>query len=85
MTYHRENPKSETESPCLGLLFIKNDDDKLYDKLYDKHDEFTFHVGKFPFLSGNISSSSSYGVYISHIFFVLYIVMAGVMHEINHT
>ena len=32
--------------------------------LYDKRDDFDSPVGNFPFLSSNISSGSSYGVYI---------------------
>ena len=40
---------------------------RLYTKLYDKHDDFDFHIVNFPFLSSNIPSSPSYGVYISQL------------------
>ena len=34
---------------------------------YVKHDDFDFHIVNFPFLSSNIPSSPSYGVYISYL------------------
>ena len=40
---------------------------KLSTKLYDKPDDFDVHIVSFPFLSSNIPSSSSYGVYISQL------------------
>ena len=36
-------------------------------RLYDKRDDFDFHIVNFPFLSSNISSGSSYDVYISQL------------------
>ena len=35
--------------------------------LYDKHDDFNFHITNFPFLSSNIPSSPAYGVFISQL------------------
>ena len=40
---------------------------RLSTRLYDKHDDFDFHIVNFPFLSSNIPSSPSYGVYISQL------------------
>ena len=40
---------------------------RLYTKLFDKRDDFDFHIVNFPFLSSNIPSSPSYGVYISQL------------------
>ena len=40
---------------------------RLYTKLYDKRDDFDFHIVNFPFLSSNIPSSPLYGVYISQL------------------
>ena len=34
---------------------------------YDKRDDFDFHIVNFPFLSSNIPSGPSYGVYISQL------------------
>ena len=46
----------------LDLTFIIESNNRLYTKLYDKCDDFDFHIVNFPFLSSNILSSSSYGV-----------------------
>ena len=51
----------------LDLTFIIGDSNRLYTKLYDKCDNFNFHIVKFPFLSNNIRSGPSYGVYILHL------------------
>ena len=34
-------------------------------KIYDKRDDFDFDIVNFPFLDGDVSRSTSYGVYIS--------------------
>ena len=44
---------------CVPLVFIF--------RLYDKRDDFDFHIVNFPFLSSNIPSGPSYGVYISQL------------------
>ena len=49
----------------LDLTFVKGNNNRLYTKLYDKCDDFDFRIVNFPFLSSNIPSSPSYGVYIS--------------------
>ena len=49
----------------LDLTFIIESSNRLYTKLYDKRDDFDFHIVNFPFLSSNIPSSPSYGIYIS--------------------
>ena len=51
----------------LDLTFIIESNNQLYTKLYDKRDDFDFHIVNFPFLSSNIPSSPSYGVYISQL------------------
>ena len=51
----------------LDLTFIIESNNRLYTKLYDKRDDFHFHILNFPFLSSNIPSSPSYGVYISQL------------------
>ena len=48
----------------LDLTFIIDSGSKLSIRLYDKRDDFDFHIVNFPFLSGNIPSGPSYGVYI---------------------
>ena len=40
----------------LDLTFIVEKDGKFSTKLYDKRDDFDFHIVNFPFLSSNIPS-----------------------------
>ena len=42
-------------------------DGQLHTSLYDKRDDFNFHITNFPFLSSNIPSSPAYGVFISQL------------------
>jgi len=37
---------------------------RLRTKLYDKRDDFDFHIVNFPFICGNIPATPAYGVYI---------------------
>ena len=46
------------------LTFIIDSGRKLSPWLYDKRDDFDFHIVNFPFFSSNIPSGPSYGVYI---------------------
>ena len=39
----------------------------LHTSIYDKRDDFNFHITNFPFLSSNIPSSPAYGVFISQL------------------
>ena len=51
----------------LDLTFTIGSYSRLYNKLYNKRDDFGFHIVNFLFLSSNIPSSPSYGVYISQL------------------
>ena len=51
----------------LDLILIIGSKNRLCTKLYDKRDDFDFHIVNFPFLSSNIPSSPSYGVNISQL------------------
>ena len=58
---------SDTEAPFLDLhLSISNG--FVSSKIYDKRDDFDFDIVKFPFLNGDVPRSTSYGVYIPHLF-----------------
>ena len=46
------------------LTFIIGNNNRLYIKLYGKHNDFSCHIFNFPFLSSNIPSDLSYCVYI---------------------
>ena len=54
---------SDTEAPFLDLhLSISNG--FVSSTIYNKHDDFDFHIVNFPFLVGDVPSRPSYGVYI---------------------
>ena len=55
------------DTDYLDLTFIIDSGGKLSTRLYDKRDDFDFHIVNFPFLSSNIPSGPSYGVYISQL------------------
>ena len=57
----------DEQANYLDLTFIIGNNNRLYTKLYDKRDDFNFHIVNFPFLSSNIPSGPSYGVYISQL------------------
>ena len=63
LTVEKAN-KSDHLAEYLDLTFIIDSGGKLSTRLYDKHDDFDFHFVNFPFLSSNIRSGPSYGVYI---------------------
>ena len=59
--------KSDHLPDYLDLTFIIDSEGKLSTRLYDKRDDFDFHIVNFPFLSSNIPSGPSYVVYISQL------------------
>ena len=59
--------KSDHLADYLDLTFIIDSGGKLSTRLYDKRDDFDFHTVNFSFLSSNIPSGPSYGVYISQL------------------
>ena len=48
-----------------GLLLSIGRDGQLHTSIYDKRDDFNFHITNFPFLSSNIPTSPAYCVFIS--------------------
>ena len=63
LTVQKAN-KSDYLEDYLDLTFIIDSGGTLLTRLYDKRDDFDFHIVNFPFLSSNIPSGPSYGVYI---------------------
>ena len=53
----KDTTESNTYASYLDLLLSVCRDGQLHSSLYDKHDDFDFHIINFPFLSSNISSS----------------------------
>ena len=56
--------KSDHLANYLDYTFIIDSGGKLLAKVYDKRDDFDLHIVNFPFLSSNIPSYPSCGVYI---------------------
>ena len=57
-----ETTDSNISTSYLDFLLPIEIDGQLRTSLCDKHDDFTFHITNFPFLSSNIQSSPVYGV-----------------------
>ena len=60
----KDTTESNTSASYLHLLLSIESDGQLRTSLYDKRDDFNFHIN-FPFQSSNIPSSPAYGV-LSH-------------------
>ena len=58
----KDTTESNTSASYLYLLLSIGRDGQLRTSLYDKRDDFNFHITNFPFLSSNIPSSPAYGV-----------------------
>ena len=63
----KDTTESNTFASYLDLLLSIGRDGQLHTSLYDKRDDFNFHITNFPFLSSNISSLPAYGVFISQL------------------
>ena len=59
--------ESNTSASYLNLLLPIEREGQLRTSLYDKRDDFNFHITNFPFLSSNIPSSPANGVFVSQI------------------
>ena len=57
---------SDTGASFLDL-HLSISDGFVKTKLFDKRDNFDFEIVCFPFLDGDISRSTSYGIYISQL------------------
>ena len=56
-----------TSASYLDLLLSTGRDGQLHTSIYDKQDDFNFHITNFPSLSSNIPSSTVYDVLISQL------------------
>ena len=59
--------ETTTSASYLDLLLSIGRDGQLHTSIYEKRDDFNFHIKNFPFLSSNIPSSPAYGVFISQL------------------
>ena len=60
----KDTTESNTSASDFDLLLSIGRDGQHRTSLYDKRDDFNFHIKNFPFQSSNIPSSPAYGVYI---------------------
>ena len=60
----KDTTESKASASYLDLLPSIGRNGQLCSSLYDKRDDFNFHVTYFPFLNSNIPSSPAYGVFI---------------------
>ena len=63
----KDTTESNTSASYLDLLLPISRDGQLATSLYDKYDDFNFHITNFPFMSNNIPSSPSYGFFIQQL------------------
>ena len=63
----KDTTESNIPASYLDLLLSIIRDGQLHPSLYDKRNDFNFHITNFPFLSSNIPSSPAYGVFISQL------------------
>ena len=63
----KNTKESNTSTSYFDFLLSIGSDGQLCTSLYDKRDDFNFHITNFLFLSSNIRSSPAYGVFISQI------------------
>ena len=62
-----ETTESTSVASYLDLLFIRDENNNITTKLYNKLDAFGFHTVNFPFMSSNIPSAPAYFVYPSQL------------------
>ena len=61
----KDTTESNTSASYLDLRLSIGRDGQLHTSIYDKRDDFNFHITNFPFLSSNIPTSPAYGVFVS--------------------
>ena len=63
----KDTTESNISASYLDLLLSIWRDGQLHISIYDKRDDFNFHITNFPFLSSNIPTSPAYDVFISQL------------------
>ena len=63
----KDTTESNTSASYFNLLLSIKSDSQLRNSLYEKRDDFNFHITNMPFLSSNIPSLPAYGVFISQL------------------
>ena len=76
--------KANSSAPFLDLI-LSITNGIVSSKICDKWDYFNFEIVNFPFLDGDVPHSPSYGVYISHIFLSLFVLLEYVLMLMTST
>ena len=63
----KDTTEGNTSASYLDLLPSIGRDGQLQTSIFDKRDDFNFHITNFPFMSSNIQASPAYGVFISQL------------------
>ena len=63
----KDTKESITSASYLDLLMSIGRDGQLHTSIYDKRDDFNFHITNIPLLSNNILSSTAYCVFIAQL------------------
>ncbi|KAK3094748.1 hypothetical protein FSP39_005718 [Pinctada imbricata] len=63
----KETTESDRSASYLDILLSFDANGHLNTSLYDKRDDFSFHITNFPFMSSNIPSSPAYVVFVSQL------------------
>ena len=63
----KDTTESTTSASYLDLRLSIWRDGQRDTSIYDKRNDFNFHITNYPFLSSNIPASPAYGVFISHL------------------
>ena len=63
----KDTTESNTSAFYLDLLLSIGRKCQFHTSIYDKRDDFNFHITNFPFMSSNIPTSPAYGVFISQL------------------
>ena len=63
----KDTTESNTSASYLDLLLSIGRGGQLHTSIYDKGDDFNFHITNIPFLGSNIPTSPAYGVFISQL------------------
>ena len=63
----KDTTETNTSASYLDLLLSIGRDGQLHTSIYDKRNDFNFHITNFPFLRSNIPASPAYGVFISQL------------------
>ena len=63
----KDTTESNASASYLDLLLSIGRDGQHHTSIYEKRDDFNFHITNFPFPSSNIPTPPAYGVFISQL------------------